>query len=458
MSSLGPRHSLQAAPQLRSSSLTVVTLPHTNLVSRHSRSACMPVPHCCYVYWCDLGLHLCRPDDLEQPPQHSHGRKDMPTRRAGVIAVASTYADGNVDYHAAVRRLKDIDGGIHYKALSADHRLEFLQTHWQHFWEHGDLRDDPRTGRPVIISDEDAVAASELLKDGQKVTRNIKGDSIDLITGFATMLDALEAEPELRAIADKYDATAEQLYAAVHRVDPHLCQRSMVFKPAFTSAEKSRRMRHGSDMLERAGSTEAEQRGALDPIIWGDEFSCCVGGLKHKSVKVYADDRVAYRHDYVSVTGLRKHKAQKVRVFLAVSSHPAFYHTNGLVFWDFTTSTTNIHRHYNTMGQEEDEPYIYMVGVLAGMNATLPYAQQVGAQTCFTLSHRSGTWLSPKPEYDAVNTTARRCAAVAMAAITICGWLRSATCTLTSAQRALKATSLQSQSRLNTAVLSPPLK
>ena len=52
----------------------------------------------------------------------------------------------------------------------------------------------------------------------------------------------------------------------------------------------------------------------------------------------------------------------KVRFWLGVSSHPTFAATNGLVFWDFTTGTTDIKRLYNTMGQEDGDAYEYKVG------------------------------------------------------------------------------------------------
>lgn len=51
-----------------------------------------------------------------------------------------------------------------------------------------------------------------------------------------------------------------------------------------------------------------------------------------------------------------------IHVFICVSLHPAFANRNGLVYFEFTTGTTNIRRLWNTMRQTADEALQYQVG------------------------------------------------------------------------------------------------
>lgn len=47
---------------------------------------------------------------------------------------------------------------------------------------------------------------------------------------------------------------------------------------------------------------------------------------------------------------------------------------NGLVYWEFTTGTTNTRQRHNTLGQVDGEAFGYQVGISALAITVLPYA------------------------------------------------------------------------------------
>lgn len=269
-----------------------------------------------------------------------------------------------------------------------------LKRSWEHFLADGDLADGHRSGRPTLISDADALAASEAIKAGKTLIRRVKGGTITLITYFTSVREAITALPQVKAIMDKYDANPHQLYMAMKRADPYLKRRSIVLKPAFTEAQKKERREIAGKLLAEWKLPQAEFRALLLRIVQCDEGRWTYTVYSKKSQKVLIDKRTTLLHDYVTLPMINGEKELTVHFFICVSAHPAFAKSNGLVYWELTTGTTHIRRIFNTKSDDGEE-HVYQVRRLPRQTSRLPNASALGAVVAHTAVIRAFTCALP---------------------------------------------------------------
>lgn len=302
----------------------------------------------------------CRPADEEQKQHTGHNRLTDDTRQLAVIACAKVWVDDKLVYAEAVRVYEKLPRTYH---PDADKTISgpAIKRLWQNFLQNRNLKDAPRSGRPVKISREDALAASELLKKGKTLVRQLKGGAITYIVYFTTVNEAIRLVPELKAILDKYDVTPHQLYLAMKREDKYLERRSVVLKPPFTTEQKEGRMTWCGDTLGCMGNSPAAHAAWLERVVQCDEGKVTISSKGKQHVRVYHDRREPMLHDYVCLPDIPGEDEMTVHFFICVSPHPAFTDTNGLVYFEFTTGTSHIRRLHNTMDQTDYEAFEYVV-------------------------------------------------------------------------------------------------
>lgn len=303
---------------------------------------------------------LCRPADDEHEQHVGHNRHTRDTRQVGVIACAKVWEAGQVRWADAARVYEQLPKDQHPDAADKVSTAVLKRT-WLHFLQWGDVGDAPRPGRPVLISRQDALAASELLKKGKSLIKHVDGGTIQYIVYFTTVNEAIRLLPQLKDIIDKYDVSAHQLYHAMKREDPYLERRSVVLRPAFTEQQKQGRISWCLDTLAQMGETTAEQAGFLARVVQVDEGKVSYTTKSKAHVRVYHDSREPMLHDYVCLPEVEGEEELSVHFVICVSPHPGFASTNGLVYFEFTTGTDYIRRLHNTKGQTADEAFEYMV-------------------------------------------------------------------------------------------------
>lgn len=320
------------------------------------------LPLCVTSDRCDL-LLSCRPADEEQKQHTGHNRLTDDTRQLAVIACAKVWVDDKLVYAEAVRVYEKLPRTYH---PDADKTISgpAIKRLWQNFLQNRNLKDAPRSGRPVKISREDALAASELLKKGKTLVRQLKGGAITYIVYFTTVNEAIRLVPELKAILDKYDVTPHQLYLAMKREDPYLERRSVVLKPGFTDQQKQGRKAWCVVIRARMGDSIALQTAWMEGLVQCDEGKVTYSTKAKQHVRVYHDSREPMLHDYVCLPKVLGEQELAAHFVVCVSPHPAFMETNGLVYFEFTTGTSFIRRLHNTLDQTTEEAFDYVVSTL----------------------------------------------------------------------------------------------
>jgi hypothetical protein len=314
----------------------------------------------------------CRPELSPDDLAHSHTRKPLWVRIAAIIAMAAAYAEHQSDLDKALNIFKGLHKGGAYKAVGGHHR-SFLTRCWQHFFEHGNCSDEQRPGRPVLISNEDAQAAANLLKEGKWLSGVVHGKPVKQRVYFMTIAQAIQEVPALQAIQQRYDATAEQVYHAVKRVDPDLVRRTLSFKYEFSAEELHFRQSKAAELLGMLESMPCARRVVLERMVFIDEGGLALSSFKNKSIQVWASKQDFTMHDVVHLPHVEGQEDCKVHFILAVTAHPRFAAKNGLLYWDFTTGTDDIRRRHNKLGQTSGEPFLYMVSTSALHTTMLLY-------------------------------------------------------------------------------------
>lgn len=280
-----------------------------------------------------------------------------------MIAVAKVYKGGEPDYSRAAKVFARLPDSIPRDDLG-EYPTAVLKRCWGHFMKHGDVKDDPRSGRPVNISDEDALAASELVKAGRSISRKTKAGPITIIVYFTTVREAVTLLPELKQIMDRNHATPKQLYEAMKRADPFLTKRTIVLKPAFTAAQIKARVDFAKHLLREMGMVHTLRVQFWSRVVQCDEGRWTYNTKNKVSKQVLIDKRTTLLHDYITCPKIKGQEEMSVHFFMCVSPHPGFAQHNGLVYWEFTTGTTNIRRLRNTLGQTEYEAFEYTVSYI----------------------------------------------------------------------------------------------
>lgn len=316
-------------------------------------------------------------DEANLPKKHhGHNRHTSATRTACIIAVAKVYDGKEPDYGRAAQEYASLPKELCHDQLPRDSK-PVLKRAWEAFMQHGDLKDKPRPGRPTKISKEHALEASELLKAGRMLVHKHKGVTMNLIVYFTTVAEAIRVLPRLKEIVDQYQVTPHQLYEAMKREDKNLKHRSLVTKPAFDDKDKKKRYTWCRDAVVKLGKTVPERMAALDPYVQCDEARLTYSVKGKYTQKVYIDKRTTLLHDFVELPKIAGQEEATVHIFICVSPHPRFADKNGLVYWEFTTGTTNIRRKINLLGQTPEEAFGYLVGELSRSVCYHTYQQGV---------------------------------------------------------------------------------
>jgi hypothetical protein len=287
---------------------------------------------------------------------------------ACVVACAQALEGGEVNWPRAEKIYKAVHKEFGGDDLG-DYPKAVLKTHWDHFREYGDLKDNPRSGRPPTISSDDAMLASNAIKAGREYTRQRKGHTIKLITYFTSVRQASLESDTVRGVMEKYNCTPHQLYSAMMRVDPHLGRRSFALKFRLSDAQKAARKTFAKELLAEWNVAQALLAAILARIVQCDEGRWTYSTYTHSTQKAYVDLSHLPLYDYVTLPTINGEKEATVHFFICVSAHPRFAEFNGMVYYEFTTGTTNIRRIWNTRGQTDDEAFVYQVSTVTELPA-----------------------------------------------------------------------------------------
>lgn len=297
--------------------------------------------------------------------RHSRGPKPWPYRRDAIIACSRVATQQKVNWRQAYAELKKINGGDCYKALG-EHWEEFLVRTWEHWVTTGDLQDEPRSGRPQLVSESLALEAARLVKQGKWLDVTRCGRTVSKKVHYTSIHQAVQECDRLRQIQQECGVDDRGLLEAMKRSDPDLVRRTVSFKYEFSKEQRQARVVTTSQLLQMLPESLAERRVFLDRLLWVDEGGVLLSAYDKKSVKVWASAHDFSKHDIVHLPHVPGQKDVKAHFIIGVTSHPKFADKNGLVYWDFTTGTTNIRRLLNKLGAEDGEAFGYQVRGTAG--------------------------------------------------------------------------------------------
>jgi hypothetical protein len=246
-------------------------------------------------------------------------------------------------------------------------RLDRFIKRWYSKWDKGNYtcKDDSRSGRPRLMDLLEAAQAANFVKKGRWVQIKRGKKTFHRLVYFTSIQDAVDHVPELQELIDRYGCTVEQLREALHAADPALKRRRITFKRALSNSEKQDRVQQSEQLLARYSADPS----MLQRMVFIDETTIVLAGGNHDHVHAWCD---AHDVNFADVCPLpipdKKHPT-KVHIIAAVSAHPAFAATNGLVYVDFTTGTSHIHRRHNKRmdGSQAVPDYNYQVGAVAWM-------------------------------------------------------------------------------------------
>lgn len=228
-----------------------------------------------------------------------------------------------------------------------------------------DCEDDPRAGRPRLLSLEVAARAAALVKQGRWVKVKVGKHTHHRLVYFTSIQDAVDHTTELQDILRNNGVTVHQLREAMHAADPTLVRRRITFKRALSKEEKRQRVQSAKLLIDRVESNPD----ILHNMVFIDETTIVLQGGGHEHVAVWCDKNDVSFNDVCPLPIGHKADPTKVHVIAAVSAHPAFKASNGLVYVDFTTGTSHIRRRHNKRmdGSMPDPAYNYQVGTAAGV-------------------------------------------------------------------------------------------
>jgi hypothetical protein len=307
-------------------------------------------------------VRLCLPNSHYKP---------LWMRVLAVGAVMATLSAGVVNYNRAGQLLQVQIGKFNNMYPEQQAQLRegpdvFTERWFVALTTRGNLDGAPKAGRPYKINDTTAMAVANILSSGYDYTYTIRGQRVTHHKYFTSVPEAVKQSQYMRDVKAELNATNEQLRVAVHRVAPEVEYRRVSFKHMLTAQQKAKRMSVSAGLLARHHSDPT----LLHRMVFVDESSILTHGLKHDHVQVWMNSSDAHFQDYHGVPGSLRHPV-KAHVVAAVSAHPAFASASGLVYMDFTTGTTAIHRRINKRldGSQAVPDYEYWVSVLLLVNA-----------------------------------------------------------------------------------------
>lgn len=303
-------------------------------------------------------------------------------RILAVAAVMATAGTGAISYTKAGRVLQVQIGHFQniFKEEPADLSeapAEFTKRWYERFTTTGQLADAPRSGRPPLIPNAEAFEAASILVAGYIIEKNVAGRAVTEHKYYSSVPEAVAHNASLKGIMDKYHASPEQLLAAMRRVEPGLMHRRVSFRHMLSAAEKAKRRTVCLDLLSRYHADPT----LLQRMVFIDETTIQTHGLKKDHVNVWVNSSDTGFRDFHGVPGKAWHPV-KVHVIAAVSAHPRYESTGGLVYVDFTTGTTDIKRRYNKRldGSTRDPAFKYTVSWLPLLNMHNASSTMCGGQ------------------------------------------------------------------------------
>jgi hypothetical protein len=297
---------------------------------------------------------------------HDYERKPLHFRVACVLLLGSLLINGVPDWPTAHAKMKvwiknNNKNPDNEPVKLGDRGYDYLKRYWDNFNKYGSVEDGPRSGRPHKFSEADALRAASLVKQGMWLTTRVRGKDIKYLSYYTSIMQACQHCGELEQIRLKYKATYAQLLAAMHFYEHTLVYRRVFLKHSFTPAELRQRMAFSADMLRR----HAESDDFLTRTIYIDEASLVISEKTKSDIRVWCEKNDL---SFTDVCPIKYHKGKEVTVrwICAVTAHPAFKEQGGLVYLEFTTGTTDIHRRQNTRihGGTPDPSWVYQVGSL----------------------------------------------------------------------------------------------
>lgn len=214
-------------------------------------------------------------------------------------------------------------------AYSSHNLKQFMETWFNRFRE-GDegCKNIPGSGRPRLIPLDVAKTAAELVRKGKLVQFHKNGRDWSKIVFYPTIHAAVGDLPELQKILHDYDCSPEQLLGAMHAADPELVRRSITFKRALTIAEKAARVEACEQLLQLLAADPS----LLKNMVFLDETTIVLFGEEVERLQVWCSKHDIHFHDVCPVPQNHRSKTVKVHVIAAVTAHPAFAASKGVVY------------------------------------------------------------------------------------------------------------------------------
>ena len=178
---------------------------------------------------------------------------------------------------------------------------------------------------------------------------------------FRSIPQAIRAVPELAAMCSEHNISSAQLLHAMQRVDPDLKLHTFHFKYAHTEKQLEVRQNYCREKVAWLDPMTAARRVQLERFVWWDEGTVQIGDLEHKTIKAWGSKEGLHSVDVLHLPSVKGQRPCKIHFIIAVSSHPAFHRTNGLVYFEFTTGTTHDKRLWNVYEGDEAGAHKYKV-------------------------------------------------------------------------------------------------
>ena len=234
------------------------------------------------------------------------GRK----RKAGTNLLAAAWCE--LPRSCAKKAMKGVAGWLE----------KFLRT--------GSVSDLPQPGHKPIVSEEDAVAAGQLLVDGQEVKHPIPDKhKTKSRVHFPSFEMAVALSPELAAIKAKYDISSNALLDAIKRHCPDIVWGRLYAKPALSPKHLAERQACAAKLLRCA-------RADGDRTIYVDETKVLLFGTTNDDIKVWRRQGEKHPDAELLHVGGCNFKPFKLCLYAAVNAEM------GLVGWQLTTGTTRL--------------------------------------------------------------------------------------------------------------------
>lgn len=326
--------------------------------------------------------------------RHIYMKKPLVFRQECVIQCAAVYKENpanpeerEVDWDAAnnvMRKWLEKYNKHHPKEdeIKLSKGTWYLKCYWGEFMRQGSVADLPKDPKHSLIPQVEALKAAQRLKQGDVNTIKVAGEEFTYHCWFTSIEQACKRVPELDAYCVKYKITPAQLLTAMKKADNTLVYRRIFYKHQLTAAQMQERCGFATRMITQLAH---EPRLCINTIHI-DEAQIVINDKTRSDVHAWCD-----KHDlsFTDVCPIPLPQGQEIAVkwICAVSAHEAFADKGGLVYLEFTTGTTDIHRRQCTKldGSQRDFSFSYTVSDHDSQNLWLPYRsmskQQLGCSS-----------------------------------------------------------------------------